>query len=105
MKALKELRAKIVGQIIDIVTSIDGDELSIVDIEEGYSPILQEDESDEDNTYTLDTLYVENGELYLDGSSSCENSTWRGSNLNIEILESVLEFLEEHEDEINELSL
>lgn len=103
MESLKELRAKIVGQIIEIVTAIDGDELYIVDIDEGCSPILQEDEFDENNTYTLDKVYVEQGELYLDGSSSYANFTWRGSNLHIEALEDVLEFLKEHEDQIKEL--
>lgn len=103
MKELTELRNKIASQIKDIILSTHNDEIRIYDIDEGCSPILQDDEYDENNTYTLDKVYIYNGILYLDGSSSYASFTWRQDNIGIEILAGVLDFLQEHEEEINEL--
>lgn len=99
---LENLRHEVIEQIISIVNSVGG-ELYIVDVYGGDSPIVQEDFFDENNTYTLDKITVEEGELYLDGSSSYANYTWRGDNLDIIRLVSVLDYLEEHEENIKEL--
>lgn len=103
MKELAKMRNKIASQIKAIILSTRNDEIRIYDIDEGCSPILQEDEYDENNTYTLDKVYLHNGIVYLDGSSSHANFTWRQDNIGIEILAGVLDFLQEHEEEIDEL--
>lgn len=103
VKELTELRDKIASEIKAIILSTRNDEIRICDIDEGCSPILQEDEYDENNTYTLDKVYLHNGILYLDGSSSYANFTWRQDNIGIEILAGVLDFLQEHDEEIDEL--
>ena len=104
MKELTELRNKIASQIKAIILSTHNDEIRIYDIDEGCSPILQEDEYDENNTYTLDKVYLHDGIVYLDGSSSYANFTWRQDNINIETLAGVLDFLQEHVEEINKLT-
>lgn len=104
MKELTELRNKIASQIKAIILSTHNDEIRIYDIDEGCSPILQEDEYDENNTYTLDKVYLHDGILYLDGSSSYANFTWRQDNICIETLADVLDFLQEHVEKINELT-
>lgn len=103
MKELTEFRNKIASQIKAIILSTHNDEIRIYDIDEGCSPILQDDEYDENNTYTLDKVYLRDGIVYLDGSSSYANFTWRQDNIDIETLAGVLEFLQEHDDEIKEL--
>lgn len=103
MEEIKKLRDKIASQIKAIILSTRNDEIRIYDIDEGCSPILQEDEFDENNNYTLDRVYLHNGLVYLDGSSSYANFTWRQDNIGIEILAGVLDFLQEHDEEINEL--
>ena len=104
MKELTELRNKIASQIKAIILSTHNDEIRIYDIDEGCSPILQEDEFDENNTYTLDKVYLRNGIVYLDGSSSHANFTWRQDSIGIEILAGILDFLQEHEEEIEEIN-
>jgi len=103
MKELIELRNKIVSQIKAIILSTHNDEIRIYDICKGYSPILQEDEFNENNTCTLDKVYLRDGIVYFDGSSSYASFTWTQDNLGIEILAGVLEFLQEHDDKIKEL--
>ena len=103
MKELTELRNKIALQIKAMILSTHNDEIRICDIDEGSSPILQEDEFDVNNTYTLDEVYLRDGIVYLDGSNSYTNFTWRQDNIGIEILAGVLDFLQEHEEEIDEL--
>ena len=100
---LNELRDEIVKHIKDIVNSVGG-ELYITDISEGTSPILQEDPDYENNTYTLDKLEVHFGNLHLDGSSSYSNFTWTEDNLSLDALVGVAEFLDDYEEEINELT-
>ena len=104
MKELTELRNKIASQIKAIILSTHNDEIRIYDIDEGCSPILQEDEYDENNTYTLDKVYLHDGIVYLDGSSSYASFTWRQDNINIETLAGVLDFLQEHVEDINKLT-
>ncbi len=104
MKELIELRNKIASQIKGIILSTHNDEIRIRDIDKGCSPILQKNEYDENDTYTLDKVYLRNSIVYLDGSNSYAYYTWRQDNINIEILANVLDFLQEHVEKINELT-
>ena len=100
MKSLKEIRTELVDEIVAIVRKVGG-EIYISDIDKGTSPVLQEDEFDENNTYTLDKVEVTEDGLSLDGSSAHANFSWTGNNLPIEALEGVLVFLKEHKEELN----
>ena len=102
MKSLKEIRTEMVKEIVAIVKKAGG-EIYISDIDEGTSPILQEDVCDENYTYTLDKVEVTENGLFLHGSCAYANFFWTGINLPIEALEGVLVFLKEHEEELNEL--
>ena len=101
MKRIQKLKKKITSKIKEIVCKFPDNRLVIYDIDMGCSPIL--DECDDYNfTYTLDMLYIKNGILYLDGSCSCANYTWREDTIGIEALDGVLDFLEDHKEEIND---
>lgn len=100
MKTLKEIRTEMVEEIVAIVRKAGG-EIYISDIDEGTSPILQDDVRDGNNTYFLDKVEVTEDGLSLDGSSAYANFSWTGNNLPIEALEGVLVFLKEHEEELN----
>ncbi len=98
-------KREIIEKIYDLLAHYDLDGLYISNIEEGYSPILQYDSLDE-HTFTLDHIkrFIQDGQkhLSLDGSSSYENLTWDAEDLSVEILNDILEFLLDHEDEIDE---
>lgn len=102
MKSLKEIRTELVNEIVAIVKKAGG-EINISDIDEGTSPILQDDVRDGNNTYFLDKVEVTDDGLSLDGSSAYANFSWTGNNLPIEALEGVLVFLKEHEEDLNKL--
>ena len=98
---LQEMRGEVIDGIREIIDSVGF--LRILDIDEGCSPILQEDSFDGNNTYTLDRIYIENDKLCFDGSSSYANYTWNQDNLDVIMLIGILEFLEDHENEVEEL--
>lgn len=102
MNRLNQLRAEVVKDIYRIVSATELGNILISEIDEGCSPIIDEDEYDENNTYTLDYVYIENDRLFFDGSSSYANYTWNQDNLSVDALCNVLEFLEDHEEKIKE---
>ena len=103
LEQLRQLRADVVKDIYRIVSATESGNIMISDIDEGCSPIIDEDVCDVDNTYTLDYVYIKDGCLYFDGSSSYDNDTWNQDSLSVDALCNVLEFLEKHEDRIKEL--
>ena len=100
-----QLKREIIEKIYDLLAHYDLQKLYISNIEEGYSPVLQYDTLCE-HTFTLDKIDIHtiDGQKHisLDGSSSYQNLTWDGEDLSVEILEDILEFLLDHEDEIDE---
>lgn len=103
MKRIKKIRADVIKDIYRIIEGVESQEIFISDIEDGFSPILQVDEFDEDNDYTLDKVFIRDGKVYFTGSSCFADFTWSQENLCVEALCGVLDFLEEHEEEISEL--
>jgi len=106
-KKILQLKREIIEKIYDLLAHYDLQKLYISNIEEDYSPVLQYDTLCE-HTFTLDKIGLSfiDGQKHisLDGSSSYENLTWDGEDLGVEILEDILEFLLDHEDEIDEYS-
>ena len=79
-------------------------DVDVADIScDGSSPVIQYGDSDED-TYTLDRIEADfaKGTLSVEASSSNFNITRHGPDLDVETVYSILEFLQEHEDDIRE---
>lgn len=104
MSRITEIKYQLLEEIYDFLTKHNISVLNAYDVDEGSSPIVQEDYSDEDNNYTLDRIYFENGDVKVDASGY-----WGGSDdfyladLNVEIIESIHEWLFDNEDTIMEI--
>ena len=102
---IREIREKLIAEILDWLDSHELDEVYAIDIDEGSSPIIQEDIEDENNTYTLDKvsrkkITTRAGEfaiLLFDGSSSHADYTWTEDEISTDALADIAEFLEEYE--------
>lgn len=78
--------------------------LEMVDIDEGNSPIVNEDRYDENLTTTLDRIEQdENGNLTFYHSSACSNGWLREDEMPTDALIDIAEFLEEHKEQIQEI--
>lgn len=91
-KLVNELKTKFINGIKECLKNYGMAECHWTDINEGYSPILQEDVYDENDTYTLDSV----DEKGVWGSSSCDNHYWLFEQLDIEVLEEIYEGLTEY---------
>lgn len=78
--------------------------LEMVDIDEGNSPIVNEDRYDENLTTTLDRIEQdENRNLTFYHSSACNNGWLREDEIPTDALIDIAEFLEEHKEQIQEI--
>jgi hypothetical protein len=101
---LKEIRQEAIDSIKALMKKHSLQQINAVDINEGSSPIIDENTCDENLTFTLDRVKLENDSLEFDGSSSCENSTWDEESIPTDALVSINEWLEENEDTIKEIA-
>lgn len=101
---LNEIRQEAIDSIKALMKKHSLQQINAVDINEGSSPIIDEDTCDENLTFTLDRVKLENESLEFDGSSSCENSTWDEESIPTDALVSITEWLEENEDAIKEIA-
>ena len=105
----KEIREQIENVRRELVESVKKKMrgLSVIeayDLDEGSSPILMEDPTDCEFTFTLDRITQrKDGGLVFDGSSSCENAALTDDEIGLEVLCEIAEYLDEHEDKIEEL--
>ena len=101
---LNEIRQEAIDSIKALMKKHSLQQINAVDINEGSSPIIDEDTCDENLTFTLDRVKLENESLEFDGSSSCENSTWDEESIPTDAHDSITEWLEENEDAIKEIA-
>ena len=101
---LKELRQKSIDAIKTLINKHNLQQIDAVDIDEGSSPIIDEDTCDENLTFTLDRVTLKDGSLEFDGSNCCENHTWDEESIPTDALVSISEWLEENEDAIKEIA-
>ena len=100
---LQKIKLELLQSILVIMNENHLDSLYISDIDMGCSPIIQEDDFDENNTYTLDKIsLLPDNRISFDGSSSFANYTWVGENIPTDALVGILEFLKDHLEEIKE---
>ena len=101
---LNVLRQDAIDSIKALMKKHNLQQIDAVDIDEGSSPIIDEDTCDENLTFTLDRVKLENDSLEFDGSSSCENGNWDEESIPTDALVSISEWLEENEDTIKEIA-
>ena len=101
---LNEIRQEAIDSIKALMKKHSLQQINAVDINEGSSPIIDEDTCDENLTFTLDRVKLENESLEFDGSSSCENSTWDEESIPTDALVLITDWLEENEDAIKEIA-
>lgn len=78
--------------------------LEMVDIDEGSSPIVNEDRFDSNLTTTLDSIVLDDdGHLVFYHSSSIENGWLAENEISTDALVEIAEFLEENNERIQEI--
>jgi len=105
MSRTSKLKASLVKEVWDFLDKHNITNLEAVDVDEGNSPIVVEDYSTLDDSYTLDRIKVdrEYGTIDIDASGCYGNDTFELSDLSAEIIEGILEWLNDNEDTISEL--
>ena len=100
---INQLKRTVVEDITEILKNHNRLALNIMDVDGTEAPIVI-DNRDTDYTYTLDRILITEGGLELDASSAYDNVTLTDEQVTIEALDDIQIFLEEHEEELAELS-
>lgn len=100
---INQLKRTVVEDITEILKNHNRVALNIMDVDGTEAPIVI-DNRDTDYTYTLDRILITEGGLELDASSAYDNVTLTDEQVTIEALDDIQIFLEEHEEELAELS-
>lgn len=101
-KKLLEIRNEAFNSIKALMGSLN--QLYITDIDEGSSPIVCENNFDDNLTSTLDSItQEEDGRLTFYHSSSCSNGYLTSTEISTDALIEIAEFLEEHKEQIQEI--
>ena len=101
---LKEIRNQAIGAITELMKKCNLKTIEAVDIDEGNSPILQENIDDEDGTYTLDRIGLDvQGNPYFEGSSCYDNVTFTIDTISTDALLEIQEWLEDNEEGLEDI--
>ena len=99
---VQEIRNEAINNIKALMGSLS--RLYMTDIDEGSSPVVCENNYDEDLTTTLDSIeQKENGQLTFYHSSSCSNGWLSESEIPTDALIDIAEFLEERKEQIQDI--
>ncbi len=101
---LQRFRKELLDEIKSTLEKHNLEELYISDIDEGCSPIIDEDKWEEDNTYTLDSITLTDGRLSFDGSNCFSNYSWSETTISTDALIGIVDFLDNHAEKIKELA-
>ena len=75
IEKIRAIREDALNKIKEVVKSFKDQRISLGECCYDNCPVLRYADDDED-IFTLDTIRLENGVLYFDGSSSWNNDTW-----------------------------
>ena len=102
-KKLNEIRETAIAIITAIMHKAGVDTICTYDFAGGDSPIVHEDPFDDNNSYTLDAIKLEeDGSLSFESSSCMSNTCDSEENLDAELLVGIAEWIQDYEDEIME---
>lgn len=101
---LNEIRQEAIDCIKKLMTKHRIQTVEAYDIDEGSSPIVDENGSDGNLTFTLDRVTLKDGSLEFEASNCCENHTWDEDDISTDALVGISEWLEENEKTLEELA-
>ena len=104
-KRSEKLRSELTSKVWDFLESKGITKLNAADVDEGCSPIVAFDPTDEEDHFTLDRLVVDKkyGHIIVEGSNTYSNDEWKLYDMPLECVEEILEWLEDNEDIIDDL--
>ena len=104
-KKTADLRYELVAKIWDFVSSRNITTLEASEVSEGDTPVVANDPSDLEDNFTLDRLVVDTefGTITVEGSNSNSNDEWEIHDVDLECIEAIADWLEDYEEEIDEL--
>ena len=99
-QTLENIRAKAIQSILDFMASVHMTTLFASDINEGSSPIVQEDNTDDNNTMTLDSVSInEKGRLVFSASNCWTNADFNENNISTDALLNIANWIKENGDD------
>jgi len=100
---IASIRANAIDRIKSLMLRCKFSELSACDVEEGCSPVVQEDAYDDNMTYTLDSICLDDdGKLSFNASSCANNIFLTEDNISTDVLLNIASWLNNNEQEIIE---
>ena len=104
-KKTADLRYELVAKIWDFVSSRNITTLEASEVSEGDTPVVANDPSDLEDNFTLDRLVVDTefGTITVEGSNSNSNDEWEINDIPLDCIEAIADWLEDYEEEIDEL--
>ena len=102
MTTIERIRNEVLDAIKALLSAHGLTEVYASDVDQGCSPIIREDPHDGNNSFTLDTLSVTGGVLTLSISSCWSEETLDESQVDVETLAGILDWLRENEDNLSE---
>lgn len=97
---LKKMRADAIQYIHDFMVSAHLTTLLASDIDEGSSPIVQEDCFDDDDNMTLDSISINsNGKLVFSASNCWGNADFDENTISTDALLEINEWIEDNKDD------
>ena len=104
-KKLNECRIEAIGRIRYMLQLAPQNRVEVSELCDSSSPITHESCDDDDFTYTVDRIYIdEKGHIVVDSSNCESNRSEYATKLSTDSLEEIADWLEEIEDEIRELA-
>ena len=97
---LQRIRKDACDRIKAIMQRHDIDEIYATDIDEGSSPVIEQDPFDANNTRTLGSISLEDGKLTFSASNCSDSIDYDEDFINTDALVDVAEWLEENEDQL-----
>jgi len=102
MTTIERIRKEVLDAIKALLSAHGLTEVYASDVDQGCSPIIREDPHDGNNSFTLDTLSVTGGVLTLSISSCWSEETLDESQVDVETLAGILDWLRENEENLSD---
>lgn len=102
MTTIERIRNEVLDAIKALLSAHGLTEVYASDVDQGSSPIIREDPHVGNNSFTLDTLSVTGGVLTLSISSCWSEETLDESQVDVETLAGILDWLRDNEENLSD---
>lgn len=99
-EALSAIRKAAADQIKSVMDEADLEEVYAVDINEGSSPVVRPDEFDDNNTQTLDSIYLTDDGLVFCASACCDEFEYYERNVPLDALVNIADWLTKNKESL-----